>query len=153
MIKTRPAADFTNQLPDLRGLVRVETTHRFVEDQHRGLVNQGLRETDALAETFRQLADALADHLAQARLLGDLSKPSLQRRAPEPTHPPDKLEILQHEHLGVERCVFGQVPDRFTHGDRVVEDVCTSDARRPFGGRDEACEYLHRRGFPGAIGA
>ena len=147
------SADFPNELTDFGGLVRIEPAHRLVQDQDRRLVNQRLGEPDALPKALRELANALANDVAKAGLLDDLAKPRPEPFAAQPAHLAGELEVLEHQHFGVERGALWEVPDRLTDRDRVVEDVCAAHACSSPGRGDEAREYLHRRRLAGPVWA
>ena len=142
-----------NELTDLGGLVRVEAAHRLVEDQHRRLVNQCLRKAHALTKALRKLANALADDVAEAGFLDHPAEPRVETCTAKPAHLADELQVLEHQHLGVERGGLGQITDELADRDRVLEDVGAADLSRTSGRRDEAGQDLHRRGLPGAIGS
>jgi hypothetical protein len=66
-------ADLLDDLANLDDLVRIEATGGLVENQHLGLVQDGLRESDALLESLRQLANQKAKPVAEAALLNHLA--------------------------------------------------------------------------------
>ena len=51
------AAERANEVADAEDLVRVEADGGFVQDDDLGLGQERVRNTDALAEAFRELAD------------------------------------------------------------------------------------------------
>ena len=66
------AAELANQLPGLDDLLRVEPGGRLVEDQHVGVVDDGLRQPDALPVALRELAAVAVGHVGHPGLLHHL---------------------------------------------------------------------------------
>ena len=74
-----------DQLAGLDDLLGVEAGGRLVEDQHVGVVQDGLGEADALAVALGELADELPAHVADAGLadrLVDAGRALRRRRRP-----------------------------------------------------------------------
>ena len=63
----------------------------------------------------------------------------------------DEREILVHQHVLVERRVFGQVADPPAHRERILGHRMAGDLRLARGGRHEAREDLHGGGLAGAV--
>ncbi len=59
------ARQCVQQIADFDNLLGVEAGGGLVENQHVGIVDDGLRDADALAVAFRKLADQLVAHVAQ----------------------------------------------------------------------------------------
>ncbi|MCZ7686445.1 MAG: hypothetical protein M5U28_49885 [Sandaracinaceae bacterium] len=144
-------ADLLDELADLDRLVRVEAAHRLVEDEDGRLVDQRLREADALLVALGELADGLRDHVLEADLLDHRQRAALRRLALEAPHRGDPLEVLEHEHLPVERRALRQVADRAAHPERVLPDVAAVDLRRPGARGDEAGQDAHRGRLAGPV--
>ena len=72
MIVWSPAR-LLDQLARLDDLLRIEAGGRLVEDQHVGVVNERLRQADALPVALRQLAAVAVRHVGDARALHDAS--------------------------------------------------------------------------------
>ncbi len=60
------AREACDELAGFALLFRIEAGCGLVKNQHRRIVNDGLRDADALAITFRQLADDRFPHAAQS---------------------------------------------------------------------------------------
>ena len=73
------AAEALDELARLDDLLRVEAGRRLVEDQHVRVVEDRLREADALAVALRELADQLVPHVADAALLDRVRRPAALR--------------------------------------------------------------------------
>jgi hypothetical protein len=147
------ARQAANEVACLDDLLRIEARGWLVQNQHIGIVNERLREADALLEAFRELA---------AVAIGDLADPGAihDRRHPLPAFSRgnaldagDEVEIFTCRHLGIERRRLRQVPGAPLGGDRVVENVVSRDHGAPFGRRHIARENPHRRGFARAVRA
>ena len=75
------AAEFADQRADLADLVGIEADRRFVEDDHIGLVHDGLRDADALLVALGQGADQLAADIGEAAALPCARRLRRARRA------------------------------------------------------------------------
>ena len=70
-------ARLADQLPRLDDLLRVEAGGRLVEDQDVGIVDQRLRQADALPIALRELAAVPLGHVVDARAAHDVVDPRL----------------------------------------------------------------------------
>ena len=78
-------------------LVRIEAVGRLVEDQHRGIVQDRLREADAALEALRQRVDRLFEHALQMQPRDRRRRGARWRAlALEPAHVGDEFEELAH---------------------------------------------------------
>ena len=66
------AGELLDQLARFDDLLRVEAGRRLVEDEHVGVVDERLREADALPVALRQLAAQAVRHVVDARALHHL---------------------------------------------------------------------------------
>ena len=147
-------ADLLQVVEKLGLLVRVEVARRLVEDEDRRVVDERLREADALAVAVRQVPDLLAEHLREAAHLDDaLARACWKVLVVEVPEVGGELQVLEHAHLEVERRALRQVAEALAHLERLVEDVVAVDPRRPAGRRDEAREDAHRGRLAGAVWA
>src|SRR5579863_6869407 len=64
-------ADRVNELANTMFLIGIEAVGRLVENQHVGIVDEGLREADSALEAFRQGIDAPMQDLAELQLFYD----------------------------------------------------------------------------------
>ena len=137
----------------LDDLLGIEAGGGLVEDQHVGIVDDGLREADALPVAFRKLADQLVADIADGAALHDFVDAARRDRSADALELADEVEVLADLHFRVERRRFGQVADALLHLHRLLHDVEAGDIAVPAVGRQEAGENAHGGGFPGAVRA
>ena len=143
-------ADEFARLVDLLG---IEAGRGLVEDEHVGIVHDGLRESNALPVSLGKLAQQLVfdiGHVAASHHIIDAPVEFLARQAFEPAH---KAQILVGFHVGIEGRRFRQIADAAAHLKRLLQHIKTCDACRTRGGRQKAREHAHGCGFSGAVGA
>ena len=146
-----PAGQFTDHGPDFVLLVRIEPVGRFVEDQHRRLVQHRLRQTDAPLESLRECFDRLSHHSADVHALHHRVDPPAFFRAREPADLRDEVKKCTRSHVGVIGRSFRQVSDHALHSHRVVHDISAAHHRRSAGRRQKAGHHFHRGRFSCAV--
>src|SRR5262249_42196555 len=132
------AREMLQQLADFDDLLGIETAGGFIEDQDIGVVDDGLREADALAVAFGELRDELAAHVAERAALDDFVYAVLDlalRNALQLAH---EIEVLDHLHLGVNRRRLRQIADPLLHLLRVLLHVEAGNGGLAGRGREEA---------------
>ena len=138
------AGELFDQLPGFDDLFRIEAGGRLVEDEHVGIVDQRLSETDTLTIAFRQLRRQAARHVVDARAHHHL----LHALAPfgrwNALDFGDERQVFVDGHVRVEGRRFGKVAGAPLGFDRLVDGL-------PVGRRQEAGEDAHRRGLAGAV--
>ena len=67
-------AESCNQVADLDDLFRVKTDGRFIENEHIGIADERLGDTDALAIAFGKMADRPLIHVLDADDFTDLAQ-------------------------------------------------------------------------------
>lgn len=82
-----PLAEVLDELTERPDLVRIKTDRRLVEDQQRRVVDERVREADALVEALGERADDAAGDIAEAALLLD-SGSTRSRVTPRPAVQP-----------------------------------------------------------------
>ena len=133
-------------------LVGVETVGRFIEDEHLRVVDDRLRETGAMAVTFREGVDALvADRLEEGRLDG-LVDCRLDFRSGDAAHLGGEAEEGLHRHVRVERRGLGEVANLRLGFDFVFLDVGPADADGALRRGEITGDHAHGRGLAGAVG-
>jgi hypothetical protein len=147
------AGQASNQIARFHDLFRVEPGGRLVEDQDFRVVDDGLREADALPVALRQLAAMPVLHVVHVGLLhrvvdahgafglGRLVEFDLG----------DERQVLPDGHVRVERRRLGQVAGAAFGFERVGEDVETRHDGLALGCGHVAGDDPHGRGFPRAI--
>ena len=145
--------ELLDQLAGLDDLLRVEAGRRLVEDEHLGVVEQRLREADALPVALRELAALAVRHVGDPRALHHRGH---ARLALGPRHALDaraEVEILAHAHVGVERRRLGQIAGAALGLDRLLDEIEAGHDGGALGGRHVAGEHAHGRGLAGAVRA
>ena len=116
----------------LDDLLRIEPGGRLVEDQDLGVVDERLRQPDALPVALRQLRAVPIGHVGDVRALHHARHPRLALAGRDALDAGDEVEVLADRHVGVERRRFRQVAGAALGLDRVREDVeAGDDARVP----------------------
>ncbi len=150
------AGETTNQIPRLDDLFRVQARGGFVEDQHLGVVQQRLRQTDTLFVPLRQARAVAIGHVINMglahRALDLRLALGLVHRGRQ-LQLGDKGQILLHRHVGVQGRRFRQVPDAAFRLDRLRKHIKPGDRRRAIGGRHVPGQHAHGRGFAGSVGS
>ena len=146
-------AEALDELADLVLLVRVEAVGRLVEDQHFGIVQQGLGEAGAVAVAFRQGIDRLVGHALQEAGRDGAFHGVVAGVAGEPADLGAEAEEAADRHVVVERGGLGQVADLAFRRGGVADDGDAADLGIAGGRRQEAGDHPHGGGFAGAVGA
>ena len=102
-------AHLADELADFQNLVGVEAGGGLVEDEHVGVVDEGLGQAHALPVALAERANLLVLLAAQAHATHQLGHAGAQAGAAQPVHRADEFEVLVHVHIEVERVVLGQV--------------------------------------------
>ena len=144
-------AQFADQGAHRTNLGRIEPGGRLVEDQYRGIGQQGVGEADALAVTFRQSADDLPANVAEPAAFEDIFDASPPRVAVEILDAAAETKVFLDAHLKIERAAFRHVADIAAHAERIPEDIMAGDGGRPGGGGLVAGEDAHRGALAGAV--
>ena len=131
----------------------IETGGRLVEDQDVRIVDDRLRQADALPVAFRQLRAQSVRHVGDSDArhhLPDSLAPPGGRHALDPRH---EIQILFDRHVGIERRGFRQVAGPALGFDRLLEHVEPGDHGLAIGRRHVAGQNPHRRRLAGAVRA
>src|SRR5262249_23741977 len=134
-------------------LVRVEIARRLVEDQDRRIVNERLREADALPIPVGEGPDLFAEDLREPAHLDAAARAVLERLLFAAAQIGGEAQGFEGAHLRIERRALGQVAEAGPHLERLIEHVVSVDARGAARRRDEARQDAHRRRFAGAVRA
>ncbi len=134
-------------------LVRIEPVGWLVENEDGGIVDDRLRETGAMAKTFRERLDTLVQNGAEETHLDYALDRARFLRPAKTAQLGGEVEETAHRHVGVGGRVLGQVTDQAFGRDRVALDVVATYADLAGGRRDEAGDHPHGGGFAGAVGA
>src|SRR6266581_4615138 len=90
-------------------LVRIEPVGGLIEDQHLGIVDQGLGEAGAVAKALGERIDRLPEHALQVAQLDHASYRAPASLAAQTAHRGGELEEGQNRHLGVGRRRFTSI--------------------------------------------
>ena len=115
-------------------------------------MDDGLRQADALAVAFGQLADQLCRARRRRRSARPLRLTRLARLgARHALQFADKCQVFLHLHFRIHRRSLRQIADALLHFDRLLEHVEAGHGGAAFRRRKEAGQNAHGRGFPGAV--
>jgi hypothetical protein len=117
------------------------------------VVNQRLREADALPVPLGELAAVPGGHVGHVRAGHhglDARFTFLRRYALDAA---DEIKILAHRHVGVQRRRLREIARAPLGLEWLIEHVVAGDDRAPLGRRHVAGQHPHRGGLPGAVGA
>ncbi len=98
--------DLADERAHLVLLQRVEAIGGLVEDQHLGVVHDGLGQADAPLEALGERVDALRDDTLELQPADDVVQPRLAVRILEAAQIRDEVQEAAHGHFGVERRAF-----------------------------------------------
>src|SRR6516164_9154738 len=104
------AGEAVDEPPDLVDLARVEADRRLVEHQHRRIVDDCLRESDALTIALGKLAADTMGHVGEAANLQHALDRFLNFGAPQSAELRDKAQVGLDAHVGIERRRLRQIP-------------------------------------------
>ena len=106
---------------------RIEPGHRLVQEHDARIVDERLRDPDALLISLRQLGN---DPILNVGDIDRIHHPRHfigQQRALDAFDLRHETQISCHRHFGIERRVFRQVPDPFADLQRLIGDIETID--------------------------
>jgi hypothetical protein len=141
-----------NQIARLDDLLGVEAGGRLVENQHVRVVNQRLRQPDALpvplgeppAVPVRHVGDPRALHHGRDALLALARRDTLDLG--------HEVQVLAHAHVGIERRRFREVAGPPLGVEGMIEHVEAGHHRASLGRRHVTGQDPHGRRFSGAVG-
>ena len=142
-----------DQMADFDDLLGVEAHGRLIEDDHVGIVDQGLRQADALLIAAGEPLDQfvlLVHDVGLFQGVRDAFRALIRRNILDAR---DEIEIGPDGHIRIHGRIFGEVADVTPHFHGIVEHVEAGDARGARSGGHVAGQDAHGGGLPGAIGA
>src|SRR5262249_56665680 len=104
-------AKFLDQLAGLAYLRRIETDGRLVEDQDRGVGNQGVGQADPLAVALGQRPDQLPADVAKPAAVEDVAEPAAGVDRRLTLRPAAEAQLVLNPQLTGGRATLGQVTD------------------------------------------
>ena len=145
-------AQLFDELADLVLLVGIEAVGGFVKNEDFGVVDEGLRETGAVAVAFGKSVDGLLGDGLQETGLDHFLDCIFLSFAGETAHLGNPLQEAGDRHVVVERGGLREIADLafgvlgvFNHGDPADFDTAGR-------GRKKAGDHAHRGGLAGAVG-
>src|SRR5690242_20585428 len=104
-------------------LPRVKPDGWFVKHKYRRIVNQGLRQTDSLAITFRELPAYPASHFRKPAHLHYVLNSTFDLGASYVAQSGHETQVSFDAHIAVKRGCFGQVTNSAARFERVGENI------------------------------
>src|SRR5579864_9257687 len=147
------AREALDQVAGLVDLLGVEARRRLVQDQNVRVVDNRLRQADALPVPLGKLPNELVPHVGNRAALRNVIDPGAQIRPSDSLQPANERQVLHRPHFGVDRRSLGEVADALLHFQGLLEDVKPRHGGRAARRGQEAGEHPHRRGFPRAVRA
>src|SRR5205085_5483563 len=99
-----------NQRAYFNDLSRIEPHGRLVENEHLRLVDDGLRNADALAVALGKLADVTSGHRREAADFHRVADRAFDARV-HAAHLGDERDKSADRHVGIERDALGKIAD------------------------------------------
>src|SRR5215510_14545677 len=138
-------AQLADQRSDLANLQRIQPNRRLVQDDDIRVVDDRLRDADALLEAFRQRADQTPAAIDETATRFDRLHGRFEISTVNPTQLAGKAQKFVDRELAVERRIFGQVADVPLRGDRLIDQVDAAYRDAAGARREIAGKHLHRR--------
>jgi hypothetical protein len=145
------AGERGDELSRLDDLLRVEARRRLVEDEHLGIVQQRLRQTDPLPVALRELAAVASGHVGDPRALHDRPDARDAITARDALDARAERQVVGDGHLRVQRRRLRQVSGAALGLDGLLEHVVAGHDALALGGRHVAGQHAHRGGLAGAV--
>lgn len=119
-------------MTELDDLLGIEPIARFVEDDDRGLTEQGLRKQDALPVTVGQTTHKRCAHRAQREPVDGLLAGPFKHRSTQAAQAAHEMQEFQRPHAGIELDVLRHVPNegRAAGASRTTSNPATDTAPR-----------------------
>ena len=131
----------------------IEPDGRLVEDQHLGIIDDGLGQAHPLAIPLGQGADEPVLHVGDEAPVHHLRHPRPALPPRDALHLGHEVEVGGHPHVRVQGHVLREIADPLAHLQRLAEDVEAGHPRGAAAGRHEAGENAHGRRLPRPVGA
>lgn len=144
-------AEVADEFADLADLVGIEAIGGLVENEQLGIVDEGIRQADALAEAFGEGFDHFAADVAKAAGIDHVGHAAAAIIVVEALELGAEFQVFAHPHLVIERHVFGHVADFSAGFEGLAKDIAAADAGGAGGGWQVAGEHAQGGGFPGTV--
>src|ERR1019366_3595251 len=147
------ASQALDQISGLIDLLGIEARCRLVEDQHIWVMNNGLRQANALAVAFRQLPDKLVPDVGDRATFAGVINPTAQFGSAKSLELADKGQVLSGTHFGVKGWRFREITDVLLHFERLLENVEPCYRGRPGRWRQKTRQHPHGRRLARPVGS
>ena len=147
-----PAPRFQFLLHDPR-VFRIETHHRFIDDDDFGLVQQGRGKGKTLSGAVAEILDPLPRVGHEGKPLHQLGRALLRQLVRHLEEFGNEAHELHRIEFVVKLSHVGDVADATFRLERIFLDVVAADFGETFGRFDETGEQFDRRRFPRGIGS
>ena len=127
---------------------RVQATRGLVEDEHVGIVHEGLDHAHLLLVAAGEVVQVTAE--VEVEPLGEARDRRVEVEAP---HARGVAEVLASGEIPVQRERAGKVADAGAQGGRRLGHVLAEDGRAAAADAQQAHEHADRRGLAGTVGA
>ncbi len=146
------ARELGEQRAEAHALLRIESRRRLVDDQQARIVEQRLRDADALAHAAGEAAERTVASLDEVHELEQLLDPRARRARLEALRGGEVLEELHRRELRVDAEVLGQVAQHLAHRVGLARDVGAVPRHASARRRRERREDAHERRLARAVG-
>jgi hypothetical protein len=146
------AGEFRKKIAKAHALFGIESGSRLIDDEELGIVQQGLRDPDALLHASGVAAERAFANVAQideGEHFVDAAASGFCIQAFNCGHVFQEFERVQ---VGIHAEVLRQKSEHRSQGIGITGDVDSIPANRAFGGASDGREDAHQRGLAGAIG-
>ena len=140
-----------DQLAHLMDLLGVETNRGLIENKHRRVVEQSLRQADALFVPFRQLRNNAFPDVGDADAVHHAFHFAVELVLRYAFDLCDEAQVSRYAHFHVQRRIFRQVADPPPDIDGIFEHIESIHADGAVGCGHESGDDSHRGGFTGAV--
>ncbi len=135
-------------------LVGVEAVGGLVEDEHLGVVDDGLGDTDALAVAFGEIFDGSVFNGVEVAFYDDVGEAVVDLVfVGDASGFGDVGKKFDDSHFWIRSAAFGEVANAFFDFDGVFGDVEAVDGGSASGRGEEAGDHLHGGGLASSVGA
>ena len=134
-------------------LVGIESIGGFVEDQHRRIVQDRLREADPVTVSLGEGVDRLVCNVFEVADLHRAGDGIGLRLAGEAADGGGEVQKSGDAHILIGGGVFRQVAEEPLCADRIFFDIAIADGDPAAGEGQKAGDHPHGGGFPGTVGA
>src|SRR6266404_5801182 len=121
------AGEALDELASIVDLLGVEAGGGLVENEHVGIMDDGLREADALTIALGEFAEQLVLNIDNGAALANIIDALGEIRFGKTFQAADKLQIFGGAHFRIQRRRLRQIANALLHLEGLLEDVEASD--------------------------